>query len=68
MGQLESKQGAYLEARAYFEVGIRRDPHYASLYHEAAMFEARLGNLEVRIEALGSQYLMYFDLSAAYER
>jgi tetratricopeptide (TPR) repeat protein len=47
LGEIESRQGNYQEARICFNLGISMDPHYAPLYHETALFEARLGNIEV---------------------
>ena len=49
LGEIESREGEFLEARRWFTLGIERDPRYTPLYHEAALFEAKLGNLEVSL-------------------
>jgi hypothetical protein len=48
LGEIEMRQGAGPRARELFALGLKRDPYCASLYHAAALLEARLGNLEVR--------------------
>jgi hypothetical protein len=49
LGELESRQGQYLEARRWFNSGLKNDSRYIPLYHEAAMLEAKLGNLEASL-------------------
>jgi hypothetical protein len=47
LGEIEMRQGNSARARELFALGLKRDPHCASLYHAAALLEAKLGNLEV---------------------
>lgn len=52
LGELEAKEGRYAKARELFAVGLSKDPHCAAVYHAAALLEAKLGNLEVSVQAL----------------
>ena len=47
LGELYVRQGSFAEARAIFRTGIDASPSFAELYHAYALFEAKLGNLEV---------------------
>ena len=47
LGEIEMRQGMFASARSLFSRGLEADPHYAPVYHAAALLEARLGNLEV---------------------
>jgi uncharacterized protein HemY len=51
LGELEAKEGRYAKARELFAVGLSKDPHCAAVYHAAALLEAKLGNLEVSVQA-----------------
>ena len=52
LGELEARRGRYAIARELFRAGLDKDPHYAPVYHAAALLEAKLGNLEVRCALL----------------
>lgn len=59
LGEIEHREGEFLEARRWFNLGIERDPRYTPLYHEAALFEAKLGNLEVHRPRLAGYFFKF---------
>jgi Tfp pilus assembly protein PilF len=46
---MEARQGQYVKAREIFSRGLQNDPNCAPLYHAAALMEAKIGNLEVKL-------------------
>ena len=50
LGEIEMRQGLFSSARALFSQGLDQDPHYAPVYHAAALLEAKLGNIEVPMQ------------------
>ena len=49
LGEQYERDGSFQEAREIFTKGLENDPTCATVYHAAALLEARLGNLEVRL-------------------
>ena len=49
LGEMEVRQHEYANARRTFTKGLQLDSRCAPLYHAAALLEAKLGNLRVRM-------------------